>query len=69
MKRIFAKNFEMFFRFIRFSNNLPFFERYYKSYVKYKDLIPDELSKANLFQYFGYFFWMKNENEIQSFNI
>jgi len=64
MKRIFAKNFEMFFRFIRFSNNLPFFERYYKSYVKYKDLIPDELSKANLFQYFGYFFWMKNENEI-----
>jgi transcriptional regulator with PAS, ATPase and Fis domain len=64
IKKLISENYEIVFSFIRSSNNLKVFEKYYPSYERYNDYITDASSKAKILQYLGYFCWMKQDFEL-----
>ena len=56
MKQQFTDSFEISFRFIRNSNNVPLFEKYFQLYKENDKWIEGEATIARLFQHFGYMF-------------
>jgi len=61
IRNLISKNFEICFSFIRNSNNMEAFNKYFPTFNKYIELISDALPKAKILQYIGYFFWMKQD--------
>ncbi len=61
IRTLISENLEIFFSFIRNSNDLDAYKKYSPSYKKYEELISDELSKAKILQYIGYFKWMQQD--------
>ena len=63
IKNKISVNFEIFYAFIRYSHNIDAFEKYFSIFEKYSILITFASAKAKILEYFGYFFWMKQNTE------
>lgn len=63
MKQEFTNSFEILFRFINNSNNIPLFKKYFQIYLAKDKWIVDEVAIANLYQCFGYMFSLQGNNK------
>lgn len=51
--------FAVIFKFINYIQKPDVFDEWYQYYKKYEDFITDPVSKAEIFQTFGFYFWLK----------
>lgn len=61
VREIISKNFEMFFRFIRASGNLEWFNKYLPFFLQHEKYLTGYFYLANIYDYFGYLMWLKHD--------
>ncbi|OQY40213.1 MAG: hypothetical protein B6226_00350 [Candidatus Cloacimonetes bacterium 4572_65] len=59
VKEIISANFEVIFSFIRYSNDSSAFEKYFPTYKEHSTIISAPIPIINLYQHFGYIYWMR----------
>ncbi len=63
IKNIISANFELFFRFIRASNNIDWFNEYLPVFLENEKYLTGYFYLANIYDYFGYLMWLKHDIE------
>jgi len=61
VRAIISANFELFFRFVRASNNLDWFNQYLPVFLANEKYLTDYFYLANIYDYFGYLMWLKQD--------
>ncbi len=61
IRAIISANFELFFRFVRASNNLDWFNQYLAVFLANEKYLTDYFYLANIYDYFGYLMWLKQD--------
>ncbi|MBI9031632.1 sigma 54-interacting transcriptional regulator [bacterium] len=63
VRDIVSANFELFFRFIRASNNIEWFNEYLPVFSDNEKYLTGYFYLANIYDYFGYLMWLKHDIE------
>ncbi len=63
VKDIVSANFELFFRFVRASNNIDWFNEYLPVFIEHEKYLTGYFYLANIYDYFGYLMWLKHDIE------
>lgn len=63
VREIISANFEHFFRFVRASNNIDWFDKYYPLFLENEKHLTGYFFLANIYDYFGYLMWLKHDIE------
>lgn len=63
VRDIISANFELFFRFIRASNNIDWFNEYLPVFLENEKYLTGYFYLANIYDYFGYLMWLKHDIE------
>lgn len=58
-----GKTLKIAFRYIQCRSDLESFEKYLAKYLQYGDLISEKQDKAEIYQSFGYLFWLKQDTQ------
>ena len=61
IRRQISNCYRIIFNYIQKSNQLDLFHRYKKIFDRYTDYIDDSLDKAEIYQRFGYFYWLQQK--------
>ena len=63
VRNIISANFELFFRFVRASNNIDWFIKYLPIFLENEKYLTGYFYLANIYDYFGYLMWLKHDIE------
>ncbi len=61
VRNLISKDFELFFRFIRASNNLDAFNKFLPVFLDNEKYLSNYFYLANIYDYFGYLMWLKHD--------